>query len=249
GRGGPDGVAVEAAPKQEIRGLAAQCQVVDHARTVPPPHEVTGHGPPVVVAGLGKGLERSPDGVIAQAVGRQLRADAQRAMARLRTHARKADGEAAVVLPAGLGHALDRGLGLAPVHTAHLELARELLAGMLAPHEQAHRALRRRQLRPPPARRVGALPLRLRGSLARARVMPGASGTRPRHAQALASFAALPPLVGASSASGASSALPFATTTGAIFARSSASIRCATSTFSLRYWRAFSLPWPMRSSP
>src|SRR5690606_8222431 len=128
--------------------------------------------------------------------------------------------EAGVVLPASGGHPLDRRLGLVPRDAARGQLVGQLLARMLAPHQQAQRTLGRGGLRPAPAAASGA------GRHIRGHRTIIAFGRRHRSAQALAS----------------SSSASFSTTAGASFSRSAASILAATAGLSLRYWRAFSLP-------
>src|SRR5690606_11390113 len=161
---------------------------------------------------------------LVQAMGGQLGADPQWAVSGRRPRARQAGGEAGVVLPTLGGHPLDGCLGLVPGDAAYRQFVGQVLARMLASHQQAQRPLGRRRLRPAPATAS------LAGRCARD---PRATvAIRGRHlpAQALAS-----------------SSSAFSATTGASFSRNAASILAATSGLSLRYWRAFSLPWPMRS--
>src|SRR5690606_24263822 len=129
-------------------------------------------------------------------------------------------GEAGIVLPALRGHALDRGFRVFPCNAAHRQLGRQLLARMFAPHQQAQRTLGRGGLRP-------ASPAPVFISRRTRRRLAAAIVREHEPAQALAS-----------------SSSTFSTTAGASCSRSAASIFAATAGLSLRYWRAFSLPWP-----
>src|SRR5690606_4148459 len=196
------------------------------------------------------------DGLVAKPMGTELCADPQRAVARLRAHARQPCRETAVVLPPGLGHAFDSRLRFRPLDAPGLEFADEFLARVLAANQQRERALRGGQLgatTPPPLRDALSGGARSGGAFTRTAISPAL--VRARHAQALASLASfasltpLPALAATLSAPVADSAAAARTAWGISRARSSASILFATSGFSLRYRRAFSLPWPMRSSP
>src|SRR5690606_1999884 len=167
-------------------------------------------------------------------------------------------GEAAVVLVALAGQALHRRLGLGRFETAGHQPAGQVAAGVLPPHQQAQATRVGIGAVPPPAagHRPPLQPPRPRairnrgppaggsgrgGSTPAAPAGPGhagrdrccpAPGRRPRPApQSAAASAASSPI----------------TRPGTNFSRSLASRSLATAGLSLSHWRAFSLPWPMRS--
>src|SRR5690606_12648005 len=87
----------------------------------------------------GEGLR---DHGFVEAVGAQFGADPDRSVTRPGPHAGEACGEAGVVLPALRGHAFDGGLRVLPGDTARRQFIRQLLARMLASHQQPERTLR-----------------------------------------------------------------------------------------------------------
>src|SRR5690606_13179151 len=102
---------------------------------------------------------------LVHAVAAQLGTDPQRPLPAHGTRARQAAGKAHIVLPARLGHLRHRGARLLGGDAPGQQLAGQLGTGVLAPHQQRERLLRRRGLAPWPPHprllRVGVVAFRL----------------------------------------------------------------------------------------
>src|SRR5690606_18001065 len=165
------------------------------------------------------------------------------------------------VVLAVLGQRLERGVHRTRVELVHFQLLADpqgAVAAAGAAARQAHRkpgvilpALLAHQL-------DGLCGLRFlhpaRGELAfqlPARVFPTHQQAQRPLGGAGLGLLPLAAFAGQRAQASASSVSSSSATTGAGMScsRICASRRCATSGLSLRYWRAFSLPWPMRSSP
>src|SRR5690606_33461413 len=160
----PDAVPVEAPAQQEIGGLAPDRKQFEFGSEASA-GELAGPALPVVLAGFGQGGEGGGDDCLIHAVAGQLGTDPQRPLPAHGTRARQAAGKAHIVLPARLGHLRHRGVRLLGGDAPGQQLAGQLGTGVLAPHQQRERLLRRRGLAPWPPHprllRVGVVAFRL----------------------------------------------------------------------------------------
>src|SRR5690606_3491472 len=137
--GGADGLAVESAAGQQVGRLASLGQVGRAGGPEAAPDQVAGQLGPVALEAVHGG----GDHLAGQAMGAQFGADVQRPVAGIGAAADQEFGEPGIVLPALPGQALHRGRGLLGVHSAGGQLAGQLPARVLAPHQQAQGALHR----------------------------------------------------------------------------------------------------------
>ena len=127
----------ESTTQQEIRGLALGSTIPGQRVGMPTPHELAGILGPIAI----EAIHRDGDGFTAQRVCPEFGADERRAITRTRAAAHPRFGKAGVVLPARIGQLVDGRLGIAGSYPSECQLARQFLAGVLAPGQQAQRTL------------------------------------------------------------------------------------------------------------
>ena len=127
----------ESTTQQEIRRLALGSTIPGQRVGMPAAHEVAGVLVPIAI----EAVHRTGNGLAAQPMSAKFGADERRAITRTRATAHQQFGKAGVVLPARIGQLVDGRLGIAGSYPSECQLARQVLAGVLAPGQQAQRTL------------------------------------------------------------------------------------------------------------